>query len=240
MSVELAANQTQIPDYVAVFLERLSSSQGVSFEGFMKQANGNLNEKNFKKIDAATFRRIEYEGKDDAAQRKQETQNSAKQNKITESNPKVKENVKKDVNLLQQFIESFSPELITVNTNNFSVVLGLIKDKLIESIKELKTEYNKFYTFHLKSDEDLPLDIILKKVDGKIKILLLANGKMKEELLANLVELENYLRKKDIDLFSIDVLELGRDASYDKDAQSGNEQRQDNLYEELIQEEMTE
>ena len=78
------------------------------------------------------------------------------------------------------------------------------------------------------------------KVDGKIKILLLANGKMKEELLANLVDLENYLRKKDIDLFSIDVLELGRDASYDKDAQSGNEQRQDNLYEELIQEEMTE
>jgi hypothetical protein len=150
--------------------------------------------------------------------------------KDTKNKAQVKEdpNIRVEENrLVKQFIENIVPQLVVVNSD-LKGLFAMIKDKVLQSIKEAQNSsfFAKQYNIKVKEGLNFPFELAIKKVDGKFKITLLSTGALKDEIKRNLVELIEYLKKKDIDLYSIDVLEL-RDIKVDYEQESDQKDQRD-------------
>ncbi len=86
--------------------------------------------------------------------------------------------------------------------------------------------------------KDLPLRMVLTRVEGKLNLVLYAAGELKKELNEHHKELVALLKKKDIDLSGLNVLELGdyvKQPSGSGNRHSGQQSRNSDSEKSLVQ-----
>lgn len=108
---------------------------------------------------------------------------------------------------------------IDVMLKNIAQLILALAQKIIH-IDQTKTQELDFVRYYFKLSQEqnaMPLDISVKKIDGKLAIVLFSTGELKEELLTHLNQLTNHLKMQGIQLFSIQVEELKKEQSSSQD-----------------------
>jgi hypothetical protein len=211
MSAAAVSGLGKEKDIVASFLQNMTEADSVFPVVMQKTLKDNKYGVKFTKVEEGKYRVREENEVAELAQNLKKTKNEADKSSGVRDKGAENKVFKEETKLIKQFVENIKPEIIWL-PDNLSGLFAIIKEKLVESIKETQSIYRKQYNIRIKEDKMFPLEIVLKKVEGKIKVTLYSKGDLKEEIKLHLQELIAYLKKKDIDLFSIDVLEWVKEA----------------------------
>jgi hypothetical protein len=117
------------------------------------------------------------------------------------------------------------PQNLICNLQQAQQLLILLRQKIAEIIETTNSDFEeKIYNFRLDSDNILPLELAIKKIDGKYAIKLFSNGILKEEILNNLDQLLAYLRQRGFEILNIQVAEFSKQEKREKDEQQKKRQ----------------